>query len=125
MRGLTHRRLIRSSLAVAAVAAFCLPAMAEQAYTTRIEPRAFYGATVTMEEGVRVFRPLPPHRQVIVNPGNVPLNLGFNDTRVTQRSVNHNYNYGGGFGHGSVYGGFNSGGKRVYTGPAPAPLRPY
>ena len=41
-----------------------------QADTTRIEPRPFYGATVTIEDGVRVFRPLPPHdRIIIVNPG--------------------------------------------------------
>jgi hypothetical protein len=37
-------------------------------YTTRIEPRPFYGATVTMEAGVRVFRPLPPHDRVIIDP---------------------------------------------------------
>ncbi len=48
----------------------CMPASAQQAYTTRIEPRPFYGATVTLEEGVRVFRPLPPHDRVIINPGN-------------------------------------------------------
>ena len=42
-------------------AAWCSPpaALAEEAYTTRIEPRPFYGATVTIEHGVRVFRPLP------------------------------------------------------------------
>ena len=38
--------------------------------TTRIETRPFYGATVTVEEGVRVFRPLPPHDRIIINPGN-------------------------------------------------------
>ena len=36
--------------------------------TTRIEPRPFYGATVTIEAGVRVFRPLPPHDRVIIDP---------------------------------------------------------
>lgn len=30
--------------------------------------RPFYGATVTVEEGVRVFRPLPPHDRVTINP---------------------------------------------------------
>ena len=34
--------------------------------TTRIEPRPFYGATVTIEAGVRVFRALPPHDRVII-----------------------------------------------------------
>ena len=54
-----------------------LPAVAQS--TTRIEPRPFYGATVTLEEGVRVFRPLPPHDRVIINPGNATplyLNVG-------------------------------------------------
>ena len=50
------------------IAAGSLPALAES-YTTRIEPRPFYGATVTIEAGVRVFRPLPPHDQVIIDPG--------------------------------------------------------
>lgn len=69
-----------------------------EAFTTRIEPRPFYGATVTLEEGVRVIRPLPPERQVIINPGNAtPLSLGFNETNVyEQRSIrNYNYNEGG------------------------------
>ena len=48
--------------------------------TTRIEPRPFYGATVTIEAGVRVFRPLPPHDRVIINPGNAtPLTLNVGD----------------------------------------------
>ena len=37
--------------------------------TTRIETRPFYGAIVTLEEGVRVFRPLPRHDRIIINPG--------------------------------------------------------
>ena len=53
-------------------------AFAEDAYTTRIEPRSVYGATITVEEGVRVFRPLPSERHVIVNPGGMtPLGLGY------------------------------------------------
>ncbi|MFA5952776.1 MAG: hypothetical protein WC807_21155 [Hyphomicrobium sp.] len=50
---------------------------AEEAQTTRIEPNSSYGATVTVEEGVRVFRPLPSERQVIVNPGQTPLGLNY------------------------------------------------
>lgn len=65
-----------------------LPAVAQEAQTTRIEPRAFYGATVTLEEGVRVFRPLPPHKNVVINPGGAPVNLSFNET--TERSY-HTY----------------------------------
>jgi hypothetical protein len=49
-----------------------------EAVTTRIETRPFYGATVTLEEGVRVFRPLPRQDRVIINPGGqTPLSLGY------------------------------------------------
>jgi hypothetical protein len=79
--------LIGLNSVIAAVAAFMTgisAASAQEAYTTRIEPRPFYGATVTKEEGVRVFRPLPPHRQIIINPGQrTPLHLSFNETRTT------------------------------------------
>lgn len=76
-----------SKLVIAAFAALpaliSLPALAQDAYTTRIEPRAYYGATVTLEAGVRVYRPLPPTRHVIINPNaRTPLKLGFNETRV-------------------------------------------
>lgn len=75
-------------------------------YTTRIETRPFYGAVVTLEEGVRVFRPLPVERQVIINPGGqTPLSLGFNETNVYERRIVENYNYGGGGGSApAVYG---------------------
>jgi hypothetical protein len=62
----------------------CMAASAAQAdaVTTRIETRPFYGATVTLEEGVRVFRPLPSHDRVIINPGGkTPLSLGFYESR--------------------------------------------
>lgn len=66
-----------------------------QATTTRIEPRPVYGATMTIEEGVRVIRPLPPERRVIVNPGGAtPLSLGFNETHVIERSHNFNHDDG-------------------------------
>lgn len=62
-------------IAGAGVAVGSLPAFAESA-TTRIEPRPFYGATVTLEEGVRVFRPLPPHDRIIIVPRGVgPVNI--------------------------------------------------
>jgi hypothetical protein len=52
----------------------------DAAHTTRIENSNAYGATVTMEEGVRVFRPLPSERHVIVNPdGRTPLSLNYYD----------------------------------------------
>ena len=59
----------------------------------RIETRPFYGATVTIEEGVRVFRPLPPTRYMFINPdGKTPLNLTFEERNVTVH--HHQYIYG-------------------------------
>jgi hypothetical protein len=62
-------------LVTSLVALTVLPAVAlanDRAETTRIENRPYYGATVTIESGVRVFRPLPPHRQVIIAPADGP-----------------------------------------------------
>lgn len=70
---------------LAAAAAFLVIGTAgalahDDAHTTRIEPSNAYGATVTIEEGVRVFRPLPSERHVIVNPGGrTPLSLNYYD----------------------------------------------
>jgi hypothetical protein len=82
------RVTILGSIAASAAGLLAMPAMASEAYTTRIEPRVFYGATVTLEEGVRVFRPLPPHKHVVINPDNkAPVSLSFNE------SVEKSYNY--------------------------------
>ena len=62
------RTLAFGLIAGAGVAVGSLPASREPR-TTRIEPRPFYGAIVTREAGVRVFRPLPPHDRIIINPG--------------------------------------------------------
>ena len=116
------------SFAVAAQLGFGLSSAHAEAFTTRIEPRPFYGATVTMEEGVRVIRPLPPERQVIINPNNAtPLSLGFNETHVYENRVVRNYNYsdGGNASAQPVYGrragfygpGFNFGGNGNRNGP--------
>jgi hypothetical protein len=43
------------------------PAQAD-AVTTRIETRPYYGAIVTVEQGVRVWRALPPHDRIIIVP---------------------------------------------------------
>jgi hypothetical protein len=98
-----------------ALASMCLvlsmSTASAQGYTTRIEPRPFYGATVTLEEGVRVIRPLPPERQVIINPGNAtPLSLGFNETHVYENRTIRNYNYN--------EGGSSSSGHSSYRGRA-------
>jgi uncharacterized membrane protein YgcG len=69
--------------ALLTIAGSATAAVAGEAETIRIEPRPFYGATVTLEAGVRVYRPLPPTRRVIVNPGgSTPLNLSFKDVRI-------------------------------------------
>lgn len=84
-------RTITQLAAIAAAIAITTTAVAA-AGTTRIETRPFYGAVVTEEEGVRVFRPLPPPDRVIINPhGRTPLSLGFNETYVTERNYNYNY----------------------------------
>lgn len=72
------------AVALASLSTLISPiASAQQSHTTRIEPRAYYGAVVTMEAGVRVFRPLPPDRHVIINPGGkTPLALGIGETNV-------------------------------------------
>jgi hypothetical protein len=83
---------LAASATVAATAAFA------QSSTIRIEPRPVYGAIVTIEEGVRVYRPLPPDRYVVVNPNGTPVNLNLSETNVSEtrrsfsRSVNKNYN---------------------------------
>jgi hypothetical protein len=84
------RALVASSAIMAGTLAASLPAVAEDAYTTRIVPRAVYGATVTIEEGVRVFRPLPSERHVIINPGGTtPLSLGYFDPAYAAPRANH------------------------------------
>ncbi|MEO1283132.1 MAG: hypothetical protein AAFV69_15545, partial [Pseudomonadota bacterium] len=80
-----------------------------QGSTTRIEPRPYGGAIVTIEHGVRVFRPLPPTNRVIINPdGATDLTLGFSESRVIQRggNINVQQNVRGGYGYyGGGYGG--------------------
>jgi hypothetical protein len=68
---------LRTIAALAAVGSICASSPVCAQVTTRIETRPVYGATVTLEHGVRVYRPLPPHDRVIINPGGkTPLVLG-------------------------------------------------
>lgn len=82
------------ALGLATVVAAGTSAAFAQSSTIRIEPRPVYGATVTLEEGVRVFRPLPPEKYVIVNPNGTPVNIGLSEKRVvsTTRSTSHSVN---------------------------------
>ena len=86
------RTLALGILAGVGLAIGALPAAADSR-TTRIEPRPFYGATVTLEEGVRVFRPLPRHDRIIINPNKTPLYLGFNETYSYSYGSNQVYNH--------------------------------
>ena len=60
--------------------------------TTRIETRPYYGAVVTIEHGVRVYRPVPPTTHLIVNPdGATPLEINVGaGTSVRRRSTTTN-----------------------------------
>ena len=83
------RKLV--TLALLSLVVSAVGAVAGDSGLIRIEPRLFYGATVTMESGVRVWRPLPPTRQMIINPTNAPVNVHVADVR--ERITNHNHNY--------------------------------
>jgi hypothetical protein len=70
-----------SACLIRCLALGALPAAAEErASTIRVEPHGYYGAVVTVEAGVRVFRPLPPHRLVVMSPEGTPVNLSINET---------------------------------------------
>lgn len=77
-------------VASAVLLATALSAMAAESVTTRIETRPYYGAVVTVEKGVRVYRPLPRHDRIIINPTNAPVYLGLPDQRhyiVNQNAI--------------------------------------
>jgi hypothetical protein len=72
---------MRFSVSLLLLASLLAPAaLAEPAHTTRIETRPYYGAIVTIEHGVRVYRPVPPTQHLIVNPdGTTPLQLNIGE----------------------------------------------
>ena len=77
-------RVLRLLLLAGLAGTLVCPAQAQQdAHATRIEPRPIYGAVVTIEHGVRVYRPVPPTTHLIVNPDGVPLMLNVGDPAVT------------------------------------------
>ena len=79
-------RVLGVLLVAAGTAALVAPALAQSAHTTRIETRPVYGAVITYEHGVRVFRPVPPTGHMIVNPGRVPLVLSIDDGPAVYQS---------------------------------------
>ena len=92
-----RRTQLLSAFSFAALASLLplTPASAESS-TIRIEPRPYYGAVVTMEQGVRVWRPLPPTRMMIINPTGAPVHVNVADVHET---VTHT---GSGFGGGGA-----------------------
>lgn len=71
-------RMLKAALAAGAVLVSAHAASAQS--LTRIEPHGFYGATISIEEGVRVFRALPPTSHMIINPGGkTPVNITLMD----------------------------------------------
>jgi|GEM_PF-5385779 len=76
----------------AALIAASSGAMAES-FTTRIEPQPYQGATVTIEHNVRVYRPLPAIKHVIINPNQTPLNLSFAEVVEHRQSQHYYYDY--------------------------------
>jgi hypothetical protein len=79
-----HMHILGVLLLAGLVGVLVSPAQAQQdAFTTRIETRPIYGAVVTIEHGVRVYRPVPPTTHLIVNPDGVPLMLNVGDPAAT------------------------------------------
>lgn len=122
---------VSAALALVAVSAVLSvgPALAQQSSTIRLETRNWQGARVSIEQGVRVWRPLPPTRLVVVNPGGrTPVALNVTDIRQqsTNTNYNHNYNYDGApWVAGGSY-GFGGYGRPYYGNQfGRAPGRPY
>lgn len=83
------RRSVSTFLIALASASLALTGTASaDGFTARIVTQPSYGAVTTLEHGVRVIRPLPPERYVIVNPNRTPLALNFNENNVYDYSSN-------------------------------------
>ncbi|MBN9671766.1 hypothetical protein [Roseibium aggregatum] len=78
--------ILRETLLAAGLVAVLGTAAHAESGTIRIVHEEPYGAIVTKEAGVLVFRGLPPTRKVIVNPdGKTPLEL--KQTEVNETNV--------------------------------------
>ncbi|AHB48016.1 hypothetical protein W911_05755 [Hyphomicrobium nitrativorans NL23] len=76
------------SASAAALLLTATVAVARDGHTTRVVRGDVYGATVTVEEGVRVFRPLPSDRHVIVKPeGSDNVEIEIRDYTVTPGGI--------------------------------------
>jgi hypothetical protein len=100
-------------------AMFALTSVASaESFTTRIETRPYYGAVTTIEHGVKVIRPLPPDRFVIINPNRTPLSLGISETNVYGYGASTDY--GSARGYREHLGAYNEDGP-IYSYPAYGP----
>lgn len=106
------RGILKSFLFAAAISVAASGAQAGNAKTIRIEPRAFYGATISLESGVRVFRPLPSTSHVIINPNKTPVNINVEDVTKRIQSTSHHHYHGA---PGVVRGGRVVGGYLPYV----------
>lgn len=81
----------RSALLLAlAACGFSTSAFAE-GRIIQVEPRPTYGATVSIESGVRVYRPLPAGaRTVIVNPSRTPLVIDVGEAGASNQTTTNN-----------------------------------
>ena len=79
----------RIALIVPLAAVFAGPVLAE-GRIIQVEPRPTYGATVSIEAGVRVYRPLPAGpRTIIVNPSKTPLVIDVGENNVDNRTTSN------------------------------------
>lgn len=86
------KMIFKSAVAAAGVLAVLGTVAYAESGTTRIVHDEPYGAIVTKEAGVLVFRGLPPTRKVIVNPdGKTPLDLRLTEVRETKIVVIDDY----------------------------------
>ncbi|WP_421979716.1 hypothetical protein [Roseibium sp.] len=93
------KTVFKSVVAAAGLLAVVSTAAYAESGTTRIVHDEPYGAIVTKEAGVLVFRGLPPTRKVIVNPeGKTPLDLKMTEVRETNVVVFTRDDYARGLG---------------------------
>jgi hypothetical protein len=109
------RRTLFSAPLACATVLLAITTAASATSLTRIETGPVSGAAIiTEEEGVRVIRPLPPVRHLIINPdGRTPLNLTIEDRNIF---VQHHYHADGTLieGPGRFVGGYGAYVPRVY-----------
>ena len=93
------RKLVVSLIGLSALVLSTLSSYAQDNSVTIIETRPFYGATVTIERGVRVTRAFPSNKHIIINPfGETPLRLSIKNvnktvTKTVTKNSTHNHYY--------------------------------